>query len=88
MIAPPAYERIFGRETAVKRFSSLVVEYGDVNPDASPLPVKCDGSLLQLPRCTANGFCATPQAQSHLTIRKKLASRCHSCCWRLRAFND
>jgi hypothetical protein len=61
MAPPPANERRFGRETAVKRFSSLVVESGDVNPDVSPLPANCDGSLLQLPCYTANGVCALPQ---------------------------
>jgi hypothetical protein len=54
-------EQIFDCETVVKIFRSFAVEYGDVNPDVYRLPANCDGSLLSLPCCTANGFCAMPQ---------------------------
>jgi hypothetical protein len=44
-------EQIFDRET------------GDVNPDVSYLTANCDGSLLNLPCCTANGVCAVPHPE-------------------------
>ncbi|MFM8725572.1 MAG: hypothetical protein ACKON9_10655, partial [Planctomycetaceae bacterium] len=42
-------------------YRSFAVESGDVNPDVSYLTANCDGSLLNLPCCTANGLCAVPQ---------------------------
>jgi hypothetical protein len=56
-------ERIFDRETAVKVYRSFAVESGDVNPDVSYLTANCDGSLLNLPCCTANGVCAVPHPE-------------------------
>ena len=87
IITPPA-EQIFERETAVKLLRSFAVEYGDVNPDVSYLRANCDGSLLKLPCCTANGFWAMPQVPNPLNDPHTAGLPLRLICWRLRAFHD
>ena len=71
-------EQIFERETAVKLLRSFAVEYGDVNPDVSYLRANCDGSLLKLPCCTANGFWAMPQVPNPLNDPQTAGLPCDS----------
>ena len=81
-------EQIFERETAVKLLRNFAVEYGDVNPDVSYLRANCDGSLLKLPCCTANGFWAMPQVPNPLNDPHTAGLPLRLICWRLRAFHD
>ena len=48
----------------------------------------CDGSLLKLPCCTANGFWAMPQVPNPLNDPHTAGLPLRLICCRLRAFND